>query len=1360
MKRVLSLLIVLISLNSLAQITGTGIACLTNYTNGAQNDTIYYYPQPQLGELTATPANGTGPFDFVWAKFTAATGAWTAYTTQNNLPSSTIIDLLPGAYYVTIIDANGNVVGCDVAWIGQFLNGTSTNGNIVADIFPIPPSCTSINIDAQINYTPGTGTPGYITGYSNLPPIPMLIDAQTAISVCFTATHTWVSDIGFYLVGPPSCGSPTIILSPNPGSLGQVATCNSGNNVSNLCFSTESLTNMNMCVATTPLTGTYGSYGPASTPIGWSTLYGCDATAPGWSVQIYDCVGGDVGALTDATIVIGGTNACGGSQTMSYSTPPGYSSFIADNSCSSTSASIFTVPPGNNYTPITCTYGFEWSNSLGAYMDDALVSLLGASFPINLSLDDVILWTDSTMTSAYPLQNVTFYLEPHIDCNGTQDGDGCFGGGGGNDFVGDSEPFVYIEPTTVEIPPIGPFCIFDGVIQLPVLPVAGQWSGPGIEDPIAGTFNVDAVGPGFHVLSFTPDDPCIYSNSVTASVGMYQELFIQDPGPLCVNQSPISLFPSWGGFYSGNGITDPFQGIFDPADAGVGMHLVEVSTNALCGAGGSVMIEVNPAPILNVTLDSDVCYDLPTNLNATGADSYEWSPATFLDDPLSATPVSTPTTDIIYFVTGSNAFGCSSDGSVALTVIALPEIFITSPQPSICAGESTDLTSTGTAGGYNWTIQTGQSVGSSTNLTVSPVVTTDYTVTVTDGCGLTASDNMTVTVFPFETLSIGNDMVICDGDDVALIATTSANNADFTWVSIDGTVPAQSQNNSSITVSTSGTYQVQMITQEQCYYEDEVNVTISQHPVLSVSPDAEICNNQPYQLSASGALSYEWSPASALNNTGIANPVATVAQPTVVTVTGSNMYGCETTETISLTVIAPPSVTADDLSPVCIGSVVALTATGTDGDFQWTPSAGVQNAFSANASATPLVTTTYTVSLTDECGVVATDQVTAVVENSVVIDAGADQSYCAGESVELTALITGTYASLAWSSADGYVDPSQANQLSLGNVLEGDYVVTVTTALSCEYADLVSVSEIPLPNVFIPSPVEFCPGESVVLNAGNNWDAVVWNNSIFSVQLEVSNSGTYDVVVTENGCSSDASVIVNEVILPIIQLGPDVNICADEAVTFTIAEPASWSTGIFGDQLTVSQSGTYLATYQDGACSVTDSVHVVVMPLPELNLPASAIGCLDEPLTLYAYEPENYYYVWSNGATSDQITVTEFDDYTVTAGNNCGVVSATVSVSFEDCTYSLFIPNSFTPDKDGVNDVWKIGSFNITKMEILIFDRWGLPVFKSDSPEFVWTGDVLGGEYYAGDGLYFFQMEFETADGITGNRDGHIILIR
>jgi len=73
------------------------------------------------------------------------------------------------------------------------------------------------------------GTASAVSNYSyyNPPPEPFTITAATTINVCVSATHTFVSDLGFFLVGPATCGSPTITLSPNPGANGQGSVCNS-----------------------------------------------------------------------------------------------------------------------------------------------------------------------------------------------------------------------------------------------------------------------------------------------------------------------------------------------------------------------------------------------------------------------------------------------------------------------------------------------------------------------------------------------------------------------------------------------------------------------------------------------------------------------------------------------------------------------------------------------------------------------------------------------------------------------------------------------------------------------------------------------------------------------------------------------------------------------------------------------------------------------------------------------------------------------------------------------------------------------------------------------------------------------------
>ena len=284
------------ALGGFAQITANGFSgrSLTVYTNGATNDSIYFYCDGELGSLTATPSGGVAPYDFNWQQYDTGSNAYASYITENDLLVSTLNDLPAGGYRVTITDANGTIVGCDRAWISQVLTDPSVNVN------PLTPGCGSVSLNGQVTY--GTATP-----YYNPPPDPMIIGANTQITVCFTGNHTFVSDIGFYFVGPASCGSPTITLSPNPGT-----NCNANENFSNLCFTNvTSFPNFNVCGAPTPLTGTYDSYGAANTPINWTALNGCNAASSGWRVQVYDCVGADTGSLTDATITFVGQDGCG-----------------------------------------------------------------------------------------------------------------------------------------------------------------------------------------------------------------------------------------------------------------------------------------------------------------------------------------------------------------------------------------------------------------------------------------------------------------------------------------------------------------------------------------------------------------------------------------------------------------------------------------------------------------------------------------------------------------------------------------------------------------------------------------------------------------------------------------------------------------------------------------------------------------------------------------------------------------------------------------------------------------------------------------------------------------------------------------
>jgi gliding motility-associated-like protein len=93
----------------------------------------------------------------------------------------------------------------------------------------------------------------------------------------------------------------------------------------------------------------------------------------------------------------------------------------------------------------------------------------------------------------------------------------------------------------------------------------------------------------------------------------------------------------------------------------------------------------------------------------------------------------------------------------------------------------------------------------------------------------------------------------------------------------------------------------------------------------------------------------------------------------------------------------------------------------------------------------------------------------------------------------------------------------------------------------------------------------------------------------------------------------------------------------------------------------------------------------------------------------------------------------------------------------------IYIPNSFTPDYDGINDVWQIQGrgFQGLGFELLIFNRWGDVIFESKDPFAAWTGSVHNGQTFAPDGVYFYRVKIRDVQfDVNHLYEGHIVLVR
>lgn len=768
---------------------------LTNYTTSTDNDSLFVICAGQTGTLVATPPGGTPGWTFQWQQFSATSNMWTPLTTVTNAPSSTQANLQPGGYRVVITDGNNQEVGAYVAWIVRI------NTNPTVSVNNIPAGCGNVQLVGQVNN--GSVTPYYNPPSSTQDPqAQLIVDENTQITVCVSGTHSWVSDLGFYLRGPAECGSPIVVLSPNPGANGQYPVCNSNDNFNNLCFSSSSTNNFNPCnpyedfdgffPVQSNYTGTYGSYGPNSnpTPIDWSPIYGCTASMAGWAVQIYDCINLDFGALTTASLTFSGNSVGGNPVTYTYQTNPGFYSAINDNSCTPQTASIFEVPAPPP-SPIYFQYGYEWTAN--------------PPFPIPNSTSSL-----NITLSPGPMVDTEFTLSitgnnPGAICGGTTSATRLF------DYVGATEATITTQNTT--------YCVSSSTVNLTATPAGGTWSGPGITNANNGTFSPAAAGVGQHTITYTPSGPCPVPATITLTVLQNEPIVVTPLLPVCISDEPFQLtVDTTGGTWSGTGIIDAALGIFDPEVAGEGQHMVTYTVPGICAATGMTTITVETPAVLIINTPSSVCESVQSLNLTANLPGGTWSGpgvnsqnATF-----NATEAGVGNHPITY----TREAGCSSTTIKEITVLPLP-VVDAGQDVILCQGESTTLTATG-ATAYSWLPVEGLSASNTATVIATPQTTTTYTVTGTEN-GCSSMDYVTVIVVPNPAVTVSGPHHICPGESVQLQVTGLTN---ITW-NHGETLSADNITNPWATPTENTVYSFTGSNSNGCYGEGEIEVTVA-----------------------------------------------------------------------------------------------------------------------------------------------------------------------------------------------------------------------------------------------------------------------------------------------------------------------------------------------------------------------------------------------------------------------------------------------------------------------------------------------------------------------------------------------------
>lgn len=216
------------------------------------------------------------------------------------------------------------------------------------------------------------------------------------------------------------------------------------------------------------------------------------------------------------------------------------------------------------------------------------------------------------------------------------------------------------------------------------------------------------------------------------------------------NNNNGSISPSYsGGTGSFSYLWSNSQGSPTINNLAPGVYTVTVTDGTNCTATASFTINPSTVPVLTTSPDVTICAGQVTNLTATGATNYAWSPSTGLSSTTGSSVNANPQTTTFYQVIGSDNFGCTDTGYINVTVNPLPVVTVTPVAIVICDGETTPLIAAG-ATNYTWNPPTGLSATTGANVDANPTTTTVYTV-VGDLQGCLDSAQVTVAVNPMPT---------------------------------------------------------------------------------------------------------------------------------------------------------------------------------------------------------------------------------------------------------------------------------------------------------------------------------------------------------------------------------------------------------------------------------------------------------------------------------------------------------------------------------------------------------------------------------------------------------------------------------
>jgi uncharacterized protein (TIGR02145 family) len=569
---------------------------------------------------------------------------------------------------------------------------------------------------------------------------------------------------------------------------------------------------------------------------------------------------------------------------------------------------------------------------------------------------------------------------------------------------------------------------------------------------------------------------------------------------------------------------------------------------------------IRPLPFVRLGRDTSICAGSNLTLNAASSGAtYLWS-----------TGASTSSIQVnqggTYWVEASNSCGSTRD-SISIRVIQPPLVNL-GPDRQICVNSSTVLTAD--SGDYTYLWSTG-----AVSRSITVVLPGTYSVSASNACG-TANDNINISNTASGTVNLGNDRGLCAGETVVLNAGNPG--ATYRW--------STGSTAQSITVTSPGTYSVDVST--SCGTISDQITFYNGVFTVNAGADKTACRGEAVTLSATGGNKYLW-------NTGDSSAAITVRPQinSVYTVTARNIYGCISTDQVSVSIKDTPQaqiVSQTGGNAFCSGNPTVYTAnSGASLGYQWLLN-GLPVSSANGINFSPDTTGSYAVKVVSESGCSAISEAISVTVNpspDAVLSPAGQAVVCAGSALLLKAN-KGSGFVYEW-YRNGNLIPAAADTQYYA-VLAGDYRVKVFNISACSRLSATTslqVNEVPQATISA-SATSICNGQSVVLQAGSGAGlSYQWQKNGVNIpqangsQYSATEAGIYSVEVRNAlNCSS----ISNGIFIRVSQ-----NSIGD---TSTISATGSYA----WNGQTYTSSGTYTWTGNNAAgCDSTSTLILTIL---------------------------------------------------------------------------------------------------------------------------------------------------------------------